>query len=139
MTRRQLDPLRRHQIEMRIVSGGQGAMHGIEDALILLRPGDRQHARIGLFDRFGFRAHAAGDDDLAVFRQGLTDCTERFLFRAVEEAASIDDDEVGAVVLARKLVAFRAQPRDDPLGIHQRLRTSERNKADFGRQGLLHI
>ena len=56
---------------------------------------------------------------------------------AVEEAAGVDDDDVGAVVLARELVALRAQLRDDALGIHQRLGAAERNKADFGRDGLL--
>src|SRR5262249_6526228 len=64
---------------------------------------------------------------------------ERFLLGAVEKAAGIDDDEVGAVMLARKLVALGAQPGDDPLGIHQRLGAPKRNKADFGRVGLLHV
>ena len=31
---------------------------------------------------------------------------------------SVANLEVGAIVLARKLVAFRPQPRDDALGIH---------------------
>ena len=42
-------------------------------------------------------------------------------------------------MLARQFIAFRAQPRDDALGIHQRLGASQRNKADFGRGGLLHV
>ena len=63
---------------------------------------------------------------------------EQFRLGAVEEAAGVDDDEIGAVVLARELVALRAQPRDDALGIDQRLGASERNKADFWRGGLLH-
>jgi len=60
------------------------------------------------------------------------------LLGAVEKAAGVDDDDVGAIVLTRQLIALRAQPRDDPLGIHQRLGASQRNKADFGRGGLLH-
>jgi hypothetical protein len=42
-------------------------------------------------------------------------------------------------MLARKLIAFGAQAGDDPLGIHQRLGAPKRNKADFGRVGLLHV
>ena len=114
-------------------------MHGVEHALILLRAGDRQHAGIGRLDLLGLGAHAAGDDDLAVFGHGLADGAERFLLGAVEEAAGVDDDEVGAVMLARQLIAFGAQPRDDALGIHQRLGASQGNKADFGRGGLLHV
>ena len=111
----------------------QRAMHGIEHAFILLRSRDRQHAGIGGFDLLGFRPHAAGDNDLAVFGHGLADGAERFLFGAVEKAAGVDDDEIGAIMLASQLIAFRAQPRDDALGIHQRLGASERNKADFRR------
>ena len=78
-------------------------------------------------------AHAAGDDDLAVFRHGGADGGERLRLRAVEKAAGIDDGEVGAGMVARQLVAFGAQPRDDALGIDQRLRAAERNKGNAGR------
>ncbi len=99
----------------------QRAVHGIEHAFILLRPRDREHAGIGCLDLFGFRAHAAGDDDLAVLGHRLANGAERFLLGAVEEAAGVDDDEVGAVMLARQLITFGAQPGNDALGIHQRL------------------
>jgi hypothetical protein len=105
----------------------------------LLQPGDRQHAGIRRLDLLGFRTHAAGDDDLAVLGHRLADGAERFLLGAVEEAAGVDDDDVGAVMLAGQLIAFGAQPGDDALGIHQRLGAPKRNKADFGRGGLLHI
>ncbi len=139
MPRRQLDALRRHQIEMRIMHRRQRAMHGIEHALILLRSGNRQHAGIGRLDLLGFRAHAAGDDHLAILGHGFADGAKRFLLGAVEETAGVDDDEIGAIVLACQFIAFRAQPRDDALGIHQCLGASQRNKADFGRSGLLHV
>ncbi len=61
------------------------------------------------------------------------------LLGAVEETAGVDDDDVGAVMLARQLIALGAQPGDDALGIHQRLGAPKRNKADFGRGGLLHV
>ena len=88
----------------------------------------------GNFLRLG--PHAAGDDDLAVFGHGGADSGERFRLRAVEEAAGIDDGEVGAGMVARQLVAFRAQPRDDALGIDQRFRAAERNEGNAG--GAVH-
>ena len=42
VARRQLDALRRHQVEIRIVRRRQRAMHGVHHALILLRAGDRR-------------------------------------------------------------------------------------------------
>ena len=57
---------------------------------------------------------------------------ERLVARRIEEAAGVDDDEIGAVVLARDLVAFGAQPREDALGIDERLRASEADEADAG-------
>ena len=117
----------------------QRAVHGIEHAFILLRPRYRQHAGVGGLDLLGLGAHAAGDDHLAVLGHRLADGAERLLLGAVEEATGVDDDQIGAVMLARQLIALRAQPRDDALGIHQRLGASQGNKADFGRGGLVHI
>ena len=136
VARRELDAFRRHQIEERIVLRRRGAMHGVEHALVLLRAGDGEHVGIFVGDLLRLRAHAAGDDDLAVLGQRLADGVERFRLRAVEEAAGVDDDEVGALVLARQLVALGAQPRDDALGIDQRLRAAERNEAHRGRGGF---
>ena len=113
-------------------------MHGIQHAFVLLRPGDRQHVGIGFFDLLGFRAHAAGDDDLAVLGHGLADGPQQFLLGAIEEAAGVDDHEVSAIMLACKLVALGAQARDDALGIHQRLGASKRHKTDFWGDALFH-
>src|SRR5581483_10482037 len=66
------------------------------------------------------------------------DVRQRLLLRAFEKAASVDDDEIGAGVIARQLVTFRAQPGDDALGIDQRLRAAERDEGNAGRRfGLL--
>ncbi|MGY4418851.1 hypothetical protein ACVWY2_001276 [Bradyrhizobium sp. JR6.1] len=139
VARCQLDALRRHQVEVRIMRRRQRAVHGVQHALILLRSRDRQHAGIGALDLLRLGAHAAGDDDLAVLGHGLADRRERFLLGAVEEAAGVDDDDVGAVMLARQFIAFRAQPGDDALGIDQRLGAPQGHKAHFRRSGLLHI
>jgi len=123
---------------MGIMRRWQRAMNSIQHAFICLRPRDREHAGIGLLDLLGFRAHAAGNDDLAVLGHGLADSGERFLLGTVQEPAGVDDDDVGAIMLAGEFVAFGPQAGDDPLGIHQRLGTPKRNKADFRRSGLLH-
>ena len=133
MPRRELDALRRHQVGERIVLRRRGTMHRLQHAFVLLRAGDGEHARMHGGDFFRFRAHAAGDDDLAVLGHGLADGGERFRLRAVEKAAGIDDGEVGAGMVARKLIALGAQPRDDALGIDQRLRAAERDEGNAGR------
>ena len=132
MPGRQLDALRRDQIGIGIVLRRDGPVDGLEHALVLLRPGDRQHVRMRGRDLFRLGAHAAGDDDFAVFGQRRADGGQRFRLRAVEKAAGIDDGEVGIGVVAGQLVAFRAQPRDDALGIDQRLRAAERDERDAG-------
>jgi hypothetical protein len=67
--------------------------------------------------------------------QRLADRVERFLLGAVEEAAGVDDHHVGAVIGVRDDIALRPQLGQDPLGIHQRLRTAEADDADL-RGGL---
>ena len=74
------------------------AMHGLDHALVLLRAGDGEHVRIVRDDLLGLRAHAAGDDDLAVLVKRLADRGQRLRLGAVEKAAGVDDHEVGALV-----------------------------------------
>jgi len=96
-----------------------------------MRTGDGQDRRVRLLDEVFLGTEAAGDDDLAVLGQRLADRIQRFLLRGVDEAAGIDDDEVGAAVRLRGLVAFGAQLGEDALGIDERLRTAERDETDF--------
>ena len=81
-------------------------------------------------------AEAAGDDHLAVLGQRFADRVERLGDRGVDEAAGVDDDEVGAVVVGRDRVALGAQLREDLLGIDERLRAAERDEADARAAGL---
>src|SRR5262249_60678345 len=56
--------------------------------------------------------------------------------RGFEEAAGIDDHDVGAAMPTRELVTLCAQPGEDALGIDQRLGAAERYERDFrGRVG----
>ncbi len=114
----------------------RGAVHRVEHAFVLLRPGDGEHVGVFRRDLLGLGAHAAGDDDLAVFGERIADCLQRLRLRAVEEAAGVDDHHVGALVLAGERIALRAQPRDDAFAIDQRLGAAERDEA-HNRRGFV--
>src|SRR5205085_2060610 len=54
---------------------------------------------------------------------------QRFVDRGVDEAASVDDDEVGTFVGWRNGIAFRTKLRQDLLRIDKCFRASQRDKA----------
>ena len=101
-----------------------------------VRAGHGEHLRMRLAHEGAavLRAEAAGDDHLAVLGERLADRVERFRDRGVDEAAGVDDDEVGAVVGRRDRVALGAQLREDLLGVDERLRAAERDEADARRR-----
>jgi hypothetical protein len=77
-------------------------------------------------------AQAAGDDDLAVLGQRLADGVQAFLDRIVDEAAGVDDDQVGALKGLGGLVALGAQLGEDQLGVGQGLGAAQADKTDGG-------
>ena len=101
-----------------------------------VRAGHREHARMRLADDVALRAEAAGDDHLAVLVERFADGVEGFVDRLVDEAAGVDDDEIGVLVAGGDQIALGAQLREDALGIDQRLRAAERDEADSGRLAL---
>ena len=135
MARRQLHALRRHEIDERIVRGRRGFVHRLHDALVGLRPGDREHVGERGADLLGLRAHAAGDDHLAVLAQRRADGLQRLALGGIEEAAGVHDDRVGARMRLGEFVPLRPQARDDALGIHERLGAAEGDEGD-ARRGL---
>ena len=84
-------------------------------------------------DHVGAFAQTTGDDDLAVLGERLADGVERFLHRRIDEAARVDDDDVGGLVRAHDVVTFNPQLREDAFGIDQRLRTTQTDETDFSR------
>jgi hypothetical protein len=99
-------------------------MHGLHHTGRIVRAGNREHRWMRLPDDLLLDAQAAGHDDLAVLRQRLADRVERFRDRGVDEAAGVDDDEVGAGVIGRGGVALGAQLREDALGVDESLGTA---------------
>jgi hypothetical protein len=89
----------------------------------IVRPCDGEDCGVLVPDQLLLHPKAPGDDHLAVLRERLANRAERFLDRGVDEAAGVDDDEVGACVGLRGFVALGTQLRQDALGINERLRT----------------
>ena len=83
MAGRQADAAGRQQVDERIGRWRHRAMHRIQHLFILLRPGDGQNRRMRAGDIFGLGPQTAGDDDLAVFGQGLADRLQAFGLGAV--------------------------------------------------------
>jgi len=73
---------------------------------------------------FFFDTQTSRHHHFAILGERLADGLERFLDRGVDEAAGVDDDEVGAGVVLGGCVALGAQLREDALGVDQRLRTA---------------
>ena len=136
VARRELDALRRHEIDERIVRRRDRRVHGRDDGFVLMRPRDREHVRVRVANDVRFGAEAARDDDAAVLGERFADRVERLGARAVQEPARVDDDDVGARVVGGRLVTLGAQLAQDSLGIDERLRAAEAHEADFGRMGF---
>jgi hypothetical protein len=141
VTRRQLeagDPEGvRHQVDERIVRLGQVGMHRIHHLLRGMRTGHGQHARVHLAHQVaalvaGLGAQAAGDDHAAVLGQRFTDGVQAFLHGIVDEAAGVDDHQIGTFESLGGLIALGAQPGQDQFGIGQGLGAAQAHKADLG-------
>ncbi len=128
--RRELDPLGRHQIQERIVPRRQVGVDRVHHLLVLLRPGDREHAGVGASNHLGLYAEAAGDDDLAVLGHGLADGLQGLLDGVVDETAGVHHHQIGVVVAADHVIALHPELGEDTLGIHQRLGAAEADKTD---------
>ena len=140
VARRELDAARGHQVAERVMRFGQVLVHCLHHFFERVRTGDGQHAGVDVAHQVAARpalpgagAQTAGDDDLAVFGQRLADGIERFGDRIVDEAAGVDDDQVGPLVLRGNAVAFGTQLGDDAFGIDQGLGAAQRDEADAGR------
>ena len=110
----------------------QVLVHRADHVLVGVRTGDLQYARMALEDALGSCAEAAGDDHAAVVLQRLADGIEGLIDRRIDEAAGVDHHHVRGLVARGDLVAFRAQLREDALGINQRLGAAEADEADLG-------
>ena len=107
----------------------------VHHRFVLVGAGDGEHLGVRALDHVGLGAEAAGDDHLSIRLDGFADGGEAFVAGGVEEAAGVDEHEVGAGIVGRDLVALGAQARDDAFRVDECLRATERNDADFRRLG----
>src|SRR5690606_36588548 len=75
------------------------------------------------------------DDYPAVLGQRLADRVERLRHRLVDEAAGIDDDQVGLGIVADDVVALGAKLGQDAFRIDRGLGATERDETDARRPG----
>ena len=129
MARREPHALAGNEIDELVARRGRCFAHRRHHAVEFLRTGDRRNIGESVADRLGLRAHAAGDDHLAVLVHGFADRGQGFRLGAVEKTAGVDDDRVRAGVGARKLVTFGAKSREDALAVDERLRAAERDEG----------
>jgi hypothetical protein len=129
VARRELHPLRGQQADERLMGPRQMAMNRLHHLLIGMRASHRQHLRARIPHQGGAGAETAGHYDPPVLAQGLTDRLQRLLDSRFDEAAGIDNDEVGAVVSGRDRVSLRTQLGEDALGVDCRLGTAEAHEA----------
>ena len=135
MPRSQLDPFRRNQIDERIMRRGQMLMHRFNHRLVGMGAGDLENLRMTRPNFLFPRPKATGHDDLAIFPQGLPDRIERLFNRSIDEAAGIDDNQVGIAIGWHQVIAFRSKLRHDLFAIDQCLGAPETNETDAGRLG----
>ncbi len=120
------------------MQGLRGLVNRCHHAFVSLGSGYGEDVGIGGPDRLGLGAHAAGDDHLAVLGHGFTDRSQRLLFGAVEETASVDHNGVRPSMGFGQFVAFSAEPGDDPFAVDQGFRTTERHEGDAWRRARAH-
>jgi hypothetical protein len=78
-----------------------------------------------------FKTQAPRNNNLAILGERLADRVQRFLDRGVDEAAGVDDDEIGAGVIGRGDVALGPKLGEDALRVYKCLGTAERNEPDL--------
>ena len=136
VARGELHPAFGDQIDERFMARRQMLVHRGENLFVALRSGDREHPWMAVEDALRLRAQAARDDHAAILGERLADRVERLIDRGIDETAGIDDHEVGGGVSRGHLIALGAQPREDALGVHERLGATQAHEAHLRNLGI---
>ena len=107
-----------NQIDKRVVRLGQIKVHCVHHLLRRMGPSHGQHAGVHLAHQVAaigarFGPQAPGDDDASIFGQRFANRVEAFLYRVVNEAAGVDDDQVSTFKGLGRLVALGAELREN--------------------------
>ena len=130
----------RNQVDKRVMRLGQVGVHGIHHLLRRMRAGHGQHLGMHLAHQVaavGARlgAQATGDDHPAVLGQRLADRVQALAHGIVDEAAGIDDHQIGTGQRLGGLVTLGAELRQDQFGVGQCLGTTQADESDRRRLG----
>jgi len=79
---------------------------------------------VGFSYQIFFKTQTPGNHDLAIFRECFADRVQRLLDRGVDEAAGVDNDEVGAGVIGRGDVTLSPELGEDSFGIYECFRAA---------------
>ena len=140
MPRRGEHARRQVVIEIRLEGIPLGGLHAFaerRDLLQLIGADDRVHFRHVLPDVAAIALHQAAGDDQLLRAAGLLvlghleDGVDRFLLGGIDEAAGVDDEDVGIGGMRRQLVALRGELAHHDFGIDEILRAAETDKTDF--------
>ena len=119
------------QVDVRALGWRRGLVDCLDHVFVLVGAGHRQDGGVRSADCLGILAHAAGHDHAAVLGDGFADCGQAFFLRTVEEAAGIDQDDIGAGVVRAHRIAVGAQAGEDALAVDERLGTAEADHPDL--------
>ncbi len=129
MPRGQLHIGLRDQIDEGTLAGRRGFVHRLNHRLVLVRTSDGEDLREAGADGLGLFAHAAGHDDAAVLGNRLANRSQALFLGGIEEAAGVDQHDIGPGIVGAHRIAIGAQPGEDPFGIDQRLRAAKADHA----------
>ena len=120
------------KVDERIGRGRNGLVDGIQNGLVLMRPGHGQHRWMRAGDIVGLCPQTARHDDAPILLQGLADRFQTFGLGAVQKTAGVDDHRFGPAVVGRDRIALGSEPGQDAFAVHQRLGAAKRDHADGG-------
>jgi hypothetical protein len=103
---------------------------GLDHGFVLVRAGHGQNIGEPRADRLGLVAHAPGHDHAAIFGNRLADRGQAFLLGRIEEAAGVDQNDIGPGIVGAHRIAIGAQAGEDAFGIDERLGTAEADQSD---------
>src|SRR5690554_2676486 len=134
VARGQLDTLRRHQVDQRVVLGARRhhLVHSADYLLVLLGTGYCQYAGVHITDGALLHPHATGDYHPAVLGDGLADGIQGLGNVRSDETAGIDQHHIGALVGGHDIVDLGAQVGVESFGVDECLGAAYGDKPDAG-------
>ena len=113
MTRRQLDSTGWKKRFKRIVSRRLHAMDCLHHVIWSMGASNREQAGKALAKIMCFRAKTPGNNHITILGQSLFNRTQRFFNRRLDEAAGIDNDQVGTIKAVGYIVTFCAKTTEN--------------------------